>query len=1106
MKKNIFKNNKFLKILSWTGFGLIISGAITGATVGIVNFAKSSSQNKGTNFEDSVETVINISLDQNNTDSQNLEIVQQTSDRLIKRVQELGVSQIEIKSSIEYFPISINNSSSELDIAYIPYGSIHIFTEKNIPMFSIDFESDDYVSRIASEISLYDYLSNSYNYNLEAFNTNNGEIINEESLPNSSKLNKNFNERYQINSSDNVAYRNDTSINIPLTLINDNQDWNLDIMQQQFTDVYNWDGSTSRSDVVSNNNSDSTETTTFSLRDTSNDDSSSNDSNNSNEEETFIKTPPKLTYLFWENRTGFINKLQLLSTIAYLYNNSGSFHENDYDQYPDYKNDPYNFPVTTIDSFWEQYHNDPSSDESIFMEWVKNNNNYYEIMKTLYEANQVSYGIDNSNDPLLVLLYDFFSSPIYKEKGSIKFDNDSNSYEFLYSWNTEKISLFDTYLKTIDYNNFFTYFNDDTNSEDTEIIKTTYKSNEFIVSSNDSDINLINTKVDFINDTSFTNPVIISQLIPPVFEVSSSPSEIYKDFILFCNSFIYEYPSYLSNSIVKLLPYNGVLVGISVLILIIGIIVSILYRFPGVLAFLTSAFSFGLSFIMMLALNSLFSISTYVALIVSIICMFIPFINSQIHFRDSIRYNGNNFYNAFLNSIKSFIKTSIVTYVPLIICSLVFLFFGQNQINEFGSSLIVPIFANIISSCVIYLILYGLSYWLFMKNNPQLALRKPYLLILEKLKIRGVKLNINNTNTIIDKMINNLFRQNKTKFIIYLTIPTVVLLLGILGIILFAAIGPSYIGNSYNASELSIYFVSSDLKYINEIINAMTNTFNINWESKEIISNVYKDGLGENVSQYILISSKELNINGIYNWLKDINHDLIINPPKGENVPKNINFLINNMSFVVLNKTIPTLLFNNAIQCMFISIAFISIFSIIYINFMNFIPIMLITILTNLVSIGFVGLLRIPVDINTVIFFLGIFALSNIFIFNTYNNLLWKFNKKIEYSNKEIFNFGWNQIKSTLKLQLYILLSSFIYGLVLMLFVSTQLVYNQLILLICTFTTFIISVPLSFIFSILMLCIREWYITNVRRNKKSKENKKVYDKIDEQMIVGINAH
>ena len=1092
MKKNLFKNNKLIKILAWTGLGTLIAGGLAGTTVGIVNFAKdSSSVSKGTNFEDSIETVINVSVDQNKSEEENLAIIQDISDRVIENVESLGVSQVEIKSSIQYLPISINDNPTKTASAYIQYGSIHIFTEKNIPNFTIDFDSDNYVTRTLSKLSLYYSLSNNYNYNLEAINVSNGEVLDESGLPDSSRINKNFNEIYQINSDENVAFRNDSSINIPLTQVN-NQDWNLDIMQKQFTEVYKWDGTTSRDEAMNGSNE---ETTTYSsyysLNEKEFKEGEDSSSDSSESEETFIKTTPKITYLFWENRSGFINKLQLLATIAYLYDNKeGSFDEKNHNDYPDYKNDPYNFPVTTIDSLWEEFGGTGTSDEGLFLKFVKDSD-YFEIMELLYDANQFSYGITDTNeDPLLKLLRDFFASNVYKNEGSVDFDSENLEYEFLYSWNAEKISLFKSYLTPIDYNNFFNYFTDNTDSEDAEVIKNTYISQNFNISKSDSSFSSINSLVNLINNASYTNPILLTELTSPIFELNLSPKEIYNDLISYFNSFVYEYPSYLSNSVTKISPYNGVLIGISVLILIIGIIVSILYRFPGIISLLTSAFSFGLSFIMMMSLNTLFSVSTYIALIVSTICMFIPLINSQIHLRDSIRYNKNNLYNAFLNSIKSFIKTSIVTYIPLIIISLTFLFFGKNQVNEFGSSLIILLFANIISSCVLFLIIYSLSYFLIFKNNPKLVISRPYINILNKLRVRGAKFSVSLTNSLLDIAINKLFNLNKVKFIIYSTIPIVLLLLGIIGCILFGTIGPSYMGNPYDSSQMVIYYNSSQLTEVQKMLSELTNHFNINWESSKIISNIYKNGLGNNMYQYTLISKNTLNINEIFSWIKTSPYST----------------LINNISFVTLNKTIPTLLFNNAIEAMLIATAFISIFSLIYVNFLNFLPILLITIITNIVSVGIIGILRIPVDINTIMIFLGIFIISNIFIFNTYNNVLFKFNKKIEYSYKEIFNSCLKQLKHTIKLQIYILLMSIIYGLLLMLFVSTDLIFNQLILFIGTFTSFIISVPLSFIFCVLMLCLREWYITKVRKNKKSHINKVVYDKIDEQIIIGINAH
>ena len=385
------------------------------------------------------------------------------------------------------------------------------------------------------------------------------------------------------------------------------------------------------------------------------------------------------------------------------------------------------------------------------------------------------------------------------------------------------------------------------------------------------------------------------------------------------------------------------------------------------------------------------------------------------------------------------------------------------------------------------------------KNHPKFVLWKPYISILNKLKIRGIKISPSSSHNIIDKYLDKLLVINKKNIIIYGAIPLFIILIAIVGCIFIPTIGPAYVSNFYNLSQLNIYFNSNDLNRVNLFIDQMTAQLNLDWENINLVSDIYKNGDGTYVSQYILVSKNVLNINQILEWVK-----LELAKQELENPDNKLELY--NISSVTLNNTIPNLLFNNAIECMFISIAFISLFSLLYLNFLNVIPIVLITIITNIATIGVIVLLRIPFDINTIIVFLALYAFSNIFIFNTYNNLLWKFNKKLSYSKHEIFKFVFEQLKTSIKIQLFIIFTSLIYGLSLMLFVSTDLLYNQLMLFIGTIIIFIVSLPLSFVFVTLMLCFREWYIEKVRNNKKTHVNKVVYDKIDEQIVVGINAH
>ena len=73
--------------------------------------------------------------------------------------------------------------------------------------------------------------------------------------------------------------------------------------------------------------------------------------------------------------------------------------------------------------------------------------------------------------------------------------------------------------------------------------------------------------------------------------------------------------------------------------------------------------------------------------------------------------------NAFKNSLSVFIKSSFFIYINLIIIGLVYLFFGTHQIKNFGVTLTLIIFSNIIFCLFLMLIIWPISHYLYLDKN-----------------------------------------------------------------------------------------------------------------------------------------------------------------------------------------------------------------------------------------------------------------------------------------------------------------------------------------------------------------------------------------------------
>ncbi|MBR2652348.1 hypothetical protein IKD56_03265, partial [bacterium] len=120
---------------------------------------------------------------------------------------------------------------------------------------------------------------------------------------------------------------------------------------------------------------------------------------------------------------------------------------------------------------------------------------------------------------------------------------------------------------------------------------------------------------------------------------------------------------------------------------------------------------------------------------------FIPFIYAYSAFKQNFRKSKLSLNNAFKSTIAVFIKSSFFVYINLIIIALVYLFFGTHQIKNFGITLTLIIFSNIISCFFLMLIMWPISHYLYLDNNSKLMFNKKDTLI--AYQVRNAFANVN---------------------------------------------------------------------------------------------------------------------------------------------------------------------------------------------------------------------------------------------------------------------------------------------------------------------------------------------------------------------------
>ena len=1055
------KSKSWLKILGWVVLALMMAASLFGIIFGIFNFAQHGTDNKGTSFSNSLQTKIEIQVDNNKSESEQLKQVQETANSITNQVKILGANQITIQSALE--PIKTGNQTKNI-------GAIYIYTEEKFPGYNIDFDAEEPKEIYSQKLKLYYALTNSYKWQLEDpgiynikseepedSNSSSGDNETRTSthansiatLDSSSdeKPQKNFKTVYDLNTVKNKAEKDGYNVAFDLEKDGKQQQWNLDNFQKQFTKAFDWNGEGTRQEKVDG------ETDTSNL------------------------PKPNEQIIFWKNRTGLINRLQIDAVLGYL-NQSSNQTGLTADQ------------VNTVRAMY----NALSDDDKKFADYAANNTygGLTSVLSTLQKANSLDYyeKSDNntsgnrknlSNDPLLNLLNSFYN---YVDSSKYKIDE----YNYLFSWNFKDLTLINQYFQPIDYANFFNFFSDNTDSKDKKVIRTEYKSDKFLSSQQASTASQFTDLISNLNDGSIQIP-IINQYIEEIYNTNGSSagtSAIYNNITNFFNQSFTQQQSVVKNSITTLSAFNGTLVGLSALILIIGIIVSLIYRVPGFLSFLTAALSFTLSLVMFTGLQMLFSVDTYIALFVSIIAIFVPFLTSQNAFRNAVKFKKFNLLNAFIYSLKNFIKVAFTVYVAMAIIALVFLFFGSYQIKSFGSMLILSSFANIISCGFIYLIFYAMTYWLISSSFASTILPRKYVAIINEINMstfNDKNLIIENKQSILDKATSpfiKAFACNKWWSWIILAAFAII---GLVGAILLAVIGPGYSVYFKDSTELVLTFQSSNYQEVLKLVNGL----NIDWIQHDLIKGVYGNN---DIWQLEMISKNVIHPEQVLDSLKQ----------------ETGNAIIQSISFRSTDDSMPMLLLNNAINCMLISLGFLAILSIITLNFVNFIPVFVLSGIYMITMFGFVGITRLPADINSIIMLCGVFAFSQMMIYTIYSNMKFEFNMKNRNNLKELFAFSLESTKNSFSIYALMFMMFGINSLIMMIFTSESFIFNQLILFINTITAyFVISIGVPLLFS-LGMTLRELYLREVVTNKRLRIKHKEYDKVDEQEIYGINRH
>jgi len=1089
--------NIWKRLLGWSSISILMLGGLSG--VAASGYYMSQDANLGSDFGSGTSFDIQLSLDETLTKEQNNQAIQDSAVALENILNNLGLSQVLVNSGTT----TINNNQTG-GISK-KFGVLSASFDTSNEIFGL-LDIDEKNNEIINNFKIYSQALNTYNVELENISTEypntktrptgrtngiNGVILDETTPVNSYFLNddKNYKSlnvhdgKYFTTENELIDIGEAVQIELPTNkdffatsnFIKDKNDFNESIVPPEPPPTERY-----KSSKVG-------------------------------EEPDPEPPPPDLTdayqtsqsWMLWKDKSSFINKLNNL-TYASLYNLYANGGRTDIGESS--MSDQRWFIDLEANAKINRYLQTLNDVERLFVEFV-GDLVYFDLIVT--EAN------------LMTILYDFYNSEVFAPNNSYKVDIASgtpsnkqystsiiNGWYFLESDNTDLSSLFGTSLYgMIDYRNYKNYFFDDNNV----VIQ---NADEPILEFNDNSIRIKpNSKVDSINisPTTLRNKLIetripidygnysrnlvllfdeyqaINAWSGPIYkpdtdtQILTDEANQRKEKIsnLFSSNTLLSFSgsniSTLGLTFIGLSAFDFFIFSLIILILTIGIIISVLYRFPGFISFIMGASAFGFSILFFNLFGLTFNFYVYAALFVAaFINFFIPLLLFK-NVKKEVK-QGSMIAPAFQKSMFKYSKMFVDIYIVEIIIALSFFFFATSQISSFGAMLVVNALVSLLINYVLLYLLLIILIRVYSSKINFLFASKRTLSINDHINSEALS-----SNTIVnleDSKFKNLIRS-KHFFTIKLFnkrnmfIAAFPFVIAIVGFILFFALPNGVAG--FNGQTT----VGSTL---------VINNFNIiGWTPQEIL--------------------KMLNLEEASFFLNIDNDQMIIGIGSNYIIPTiNNPLLTNNLNIFDLNFVANENLLASISNGIFFSMLFLIVWSVISLNIISVIPILIINIFSTGISLLLSWLLINLIGVESMAFVSIIYVLNSILSFIIVSSLKSSWNRKKGVSHeslKDIVTQITARLKPTLIIWNTILLS---FTLLMAAFGTANLVVGFLLVFINSIIIYLISLYILPQLWYMFVILRDKYQNEINNISSKKIRPSSYDVVDEQNIKGINHH
>lgn len=522
-------------------------------------------------------------------------------------------------------------------------------------------------------------------------------------------------------------------------------------------------------------------------------------------------------------------------------------------------------------------------------------------------------------------------------------------------------------------------------------------------------------------------------------------------------------PSILQNKIPGLSAYNSMFLAIGVILLLVGIIVSVLYRIPGLFAFLAMAasVSYTAGILALLSFNfsfGLFSGITFIS-VLSLASILLILERCRKRFIEK-----KPAFEAGVGSIKKTLISIIDLHVGSILIALGLVFFGFSDLRDFGFTIIV---GSIISFTTL-IVFFIANFYLFVSDIKNQSI-KLYFFGGSKITNKKVIMSrIPSSNSIHSVLENGLKVYFNWKILI--SIIAVLFAIAITVMSLILTIG---FPNSLEFNSGEVIYIQGNNVY--QFFNSYKSSLGIEWTPIIVSNNLLSFG-----------KSNLSGVNNILDIITSINPNAIVNRTITSDVAS-INIL------------------RDDILAILAGIGFAGIYGLIRFNFYGGLPIFVSTLLGTWIGISFSYIFFFQINSDSTIAFAFSAAVSLLMSMGFLSVSNSRFSNKQIFNKKKIeqfINANANNLKyywiAIVLIVLSIALSQFAFAPPSFYWV----IGTTLVSTIFGIGASIITVMVSYYGLILL---RQLYVKNTVHNSITNHSSK-YDSLDEELIKGINYY